>query len=247
MSHGIEFTSELSVKLMQQVGNDAGVVAAARVSTIGPDAFTDVDENAGLIDFLLRRRHGSAFEHNLFTFAIEAPIFVSREHVRHRVGWSMNEMSGRYTKLRPKFFVPPRGRAMRRVEGTKVGDYDYEPDEWLWHRSEGAMWRTCTSAWAEYEELLEKGVVPEVARSVLPVNVYSAWYATCNARSLMHYLGLWTERPAEDEAPEGEEWARDPSKPMWEIEQIADQMEAAFAEVMPLTHASFVRHGRVAP
>lgn len=99
----LEFRSEPSVDLVQCVGGDASVVSAARVSVVGSEAMAyedaDATEHYGLINYLMAHRHGTPFEHNSMTFRIEAPIFVFREYHRHRVGWSYNEMSGRYTEL----------------------------------------------------------------------------------------------------------------------------------------------------
>jgi thymidylate synthase (FAD) len=76
-----------------------------------------------------------------------------------------------------------------------------------------------------------------VARGVLPVGTFSSMYASCNARSLMHFLGLRTQR----------EDARFPSFPQREIEMVAEQLETHFARLMPITHAAFESNGRVAP
>jgi thymidylate synthase (FAD) len=72
---------------------------------------------------------------------------------------------------------------------------------------------------------------------VLPVGIYTSYYATCNARSLMHFLGLRTTSPI----------ASFPSFPQREIEMVAEQMEDHLAELMPLTYLAFEDHGRVAP
>src|SRR5689334_25248229 len=85
--------------------------------------------------------------------------------------------------------------------------------------------------------MLAAGVAREVARAVLPVGLFSSMYATCNARSLMHFLGLRTQH----------ELAKVPSFPQREIEMVGEKMEAEWAKLMPLTHAAFNANGRVAP
>jgi thymidylate synthase (FAD) len=85
--------------------------------------------------------------------------------------------------------------------------------------------------------MLKDGVAREVARSVLPVGTFTSFYATCNPRSLMHFLGLRTTS----------EFATFPSFPQEEIERVAMHMEAAFAEHFPLTWEAFLDNGRVAP
>jgi thymidylate synthase (FAD) len=97
--------------------------------------------------------------------------------------------------------------------------------------------RVCVEAYAGYRRMLEAGVAREVARIVLPVTIYSSMYVTLNARSLMNFLSLRTSH----------EEARFPSSPQREIEMCAERMERAWAELMPLTHATFEAHGRVAP
>jgi thymidylate synthase (FAD) len=92
-------------------------------------------------------------------------------------------------------------------------------------------------AYDSYQGMLKAGVAREVARSVLPVGLFSSMYVTCNARSLMHFLGLRTTHPD----------AKVPSFPQREIEMVAEQMEKLWAALMPLTHAAFNANGRVAP
>lgn len=94
------FRSDVTVELVKHSAADSDVLFAARVSTAGEQSLEEVskdpERSKGLINFLMRDRHGSPFEHNSMTFFISAPIFVFREFMRHRVGWSYNEESGRY-------------------------------------------------------------------------------------------------------------------------------------------------------
>jgi thymidylate synthase (FAD) len=92
----ISFRSDVTVKLIQAMASDDAVTMAARVST--GSSYASPEKDAGLINYLMRDRHGSPFEHNAFTFYIEAPIFVFREFMRHRIA-SYNEESGRYKEL----------------------------------------------------------------------------------------------------------------------------------------------------
>jgi thymidylate synthase (FAD) len=85
--------------------------------------------------------------------------------------------------------------------------------------------------------MLDAGVAREVARAVLPVNIYSSMYVTMNARALMNFLSLRTMR----------EGTHFPSFPQREIEMCAEKMECHFAEKMPITYDSFNKNGRVAP
>ena len=96
---------------------------------------------------------------------------------------------------------------------------------------------SCRAAYAAYLEMLGAGVAREVARTVLPVGIYSSMYATSNARALMNFLSL---RRRSDSSTF-------PSFPQQEIEMVAELMEAEWARLMPLTHAAFERGGRVCP
>lgn len=237
--HEIMFRDDMTVELVQHVGGDASVVAAAKVSveTPGPGMLADREASAGLVRYLMRHRHGTPFEHASLTFRVEAPIFVLREWHRHRVGWSYNETSGRYRHLEPVFWVPPAGRAVREPDAFKPARPLLLEDERLRAAADYPIRSAYVAAWRSYQEMLDAGVAREVARTVLPVGLYSSMFATCNPRSLMHFLSLRTR----------DDGAARPSYPQAEIEECARQMEAEFTRLFPLTHAAFVEFGRVAP
>ena len=235
----ISFRSDVTVELVRASASDADVVFAARVSTAGEQSLADVEADAagskGLINYLMRERHGSPFEHNSMTFFVQAPIFVWREHMRHRIA-SYNEESGRYRELKPVFYVPARDRNV--VQVGKTGAYEFLPGEPAqYDLIEEQMRSACTQAYAAYQEMLGAGVAREVARMVLPVSIYSSAYVTLNARSLMNFLSL--RRKAEGSTY--------PSYPQREIEMVAERYEQEWAKLMPLTHAAFAANGRVAP
>jgi thymidylate synthase (FAD) len=231
----IIFRSNMTVQLIDSMGSDSSVAMAARVSTGGNTADTDSSKDAGLINYLMRDRHGSPFEHNAFTFFVEAPIFVFREFMRHRIA-SYNEESGRYKQLEPAFYVPDDNRKL--IQVGKPGAYQFiEGSDWQYDITVGSIVSTSTKAYKEYEHLIENGIAREVARMVLPVNIYSSMYVTMNARSLMNFLSLRV-------LAKGSAY---PSFPQREIEMVAEQMEGIFAEKMPATYAAFVKNGRVAP
>lgn len=228
----IEFRSDVTVELINSMASDDAVVMAARVST-GAEANESRDK--GLINYLMRDRHGSPFEHNAFTFYIEAPIFVFREFMRHRIA-SYNEESGRYKELSPVFYTPSEERKL--VQQGKPGAYvfvDGSKEQFSLTRQE--IYMASKSSYEHYQEMLKAGVAREVARAVLPVNIYSSMYVTINARSLMNFLSLRTSR----------EGTHFPSFPQREIEMVAEKMECFFAEKMPVTYETFNKNGRVAP
>lgn len=232
----LNYRSDVTVQAFRTSAMDYDVTAAARVSTIGGDSL-DADRPAeGLINYLMRDRHGSPFEHTSFTFYVEAPIFVAREFMRHRAGWSYNEESGRYKQLQPTFYVPARERAL--IQEGKAGAYTFrEGSDAHFARMATNMVAAYTEAYEGYEDMIKAGIAREVARMVLPVGIFTSFYATCNARSLMHFLSLRTKS----------EVSTFPSFPQREIEMVAEKMEEHFAKCMPITHAAFEQHGRVAP
>lgn len=235
----IRFRSDMTVELVKASASDADVVFAARVSTKGEHSLEDVEgdpkQARGLINYLMRDRHGSPFEHNSMTFFVSAPIFVFREFMRHRIA-SYNEESGRYRELRPVFYVPGPDRML--VQEGKPGHYEFVAGTPEQHELVDRLVReSCTQAYAAYQEMLAAGIAREVARAVLPVTTYSSMYVTMNARALMNFLSLRTKR----------ENSSFPSYPQREIELVADAMEAEWAALMPLTHEAFDSHGRVSP
>lgn len=225
------------VELVKHSASDEDVAFAARVSTLGEKAQSgsNPDKTAGLINYLMRDRHGSPFEHSVFTFYVKAPIFVWREHMRHRMA-SYNEESGRYKILEPEFYVPNKERKLLQV--GKPGAYTFEEGT----NEQVAITysnyrRTCKEAYVNYQEMINLGIAREVARGVLPLTIYSSAYVTMNSRALMNFLSLRRN-------VEGQKF---PSYPQREIEMVAEKYEDIFKELMPLTHKAFVENGRVSP
>lgn len=228
----IEYSSDIYVKLVRSMASDDMVIQAAQVSSKGENNPDTVPER--LINALLKGRHGSPFEHTAFTFFIEAPIFVFREWQRHRIS-SFNEMSGRYTELKPKFYSPDVERGVINV-GTKMKPVFVNHLEAAMD-IQAILNHQSSSAWEHYQYMLKAGIANEVARMALPVNVYSQMYWTVNARSLMNFLSLRVE--SDDSTFR--------SYPQYEIDVAARKVERNFQEKMPLTHKAFVQNGRVAP
>jgi thymidylate synthase (FAD) len=149
---------------------------------------------------------------------------------------SYNEESGRYRELQPVFYVP--GEERKLVQQGRPGKYEFVHGTPEQHKAvAAAMEESYAQSYAAYQDMLAAGVAREVARATLPVGLFSSMYATCNARSLMHFLGLRTQH----------ELAAVPSFPQREIEMVGEKMEDLWAGLMPLTHAAFNANGRVAP
>ncbi|MGP3919470.1 FAD-dependent thymidylate synthase [Nonomuraea sp. 10N515B] len=235
----IKFRSDMDVELIKSAASDADVLWAARVSTKGESSLAELEadpqRSKGLINFLMRDRHGTPFEHSSMTFYISAPIFVFREFMRHRT-FSYNEESGRYRQLVPVFYVPGPDRQL--VQEGKPGKYVFKDGTPEQHEIvTEATQESYRQSYRAYLDMLEAGVAREVARTVLPVGLYSSMYATCNARALMNFLSLRVKR----------EDSTFPSSPQREIEMVAEKMERLWAELMPLTHEAFEANGRVCP
>jgi thymidylate synthase (FAD) len=176
-----------SVSLVQHVGDDKMIVNAARVSFGGDSAAPLTARDQKLIAYLLKERHGSPFEHNLITFKVVCPIFVDRQMVRHRVGVSKNEISGRYVEVTERVYQPQAFRRQapsnRQASVADDGTLDQTAASEVWAEA----WR---SSYGAYVRLLELGVTREQARGVLPQALYTESYYTFNIRSLLHFLSL---------------------------------------------------------
>ena len=163
-----------------------------------------------------------------FDLCVEGPWhnFVANGIVVHN---SFNELSGRYTELPEAFYVPAPEDV--RTQVGKPGAYTFEtvPDD-VGERSRGRMTDAYSAAYGTYRALLDDGVAKEVARAVLPVGIYTEFWWTLNARSIMHFLGLRNAETAQRE-----------------IRRYAEAVEELFSTRMPVTHAAFVARGRLAP
>ncbi|HST18616.1 MAG TPA: FAD-dependent thymidylate synthase [Gaiellaceae bacterium] len=215
------------VRLDGSLADDLSVVNGARVSFARRKEVMD-ESDEGLIRFLMRDRHGSPFEHNAFRFHVRCPIFVAREWFRHRIG-SFNEFSLRYAKATDDFYVPEAEDV--RTQVGKPGAYRFEPvDPELAETAREELQAVYDQAYETYTRLVEQGVARELARSVLPVGAYTQFYWTVNARALMNFVSLRNSEFAQ-----------------LEIRRYAEAVESFFAELMPVTHASFLANGRIAP
>jgi thymidylate synthase (FAD) len=208
------------------LASDLAVVNGARVS-FNTTSEEMTERDGGLIRFLMRDHHGSPFEHGYFRFIVKAPIFVVREHHRHRAGHSYNEFSGRYAKMEAEFYVPD----FVRTQVGKPGAYTFEPVEpEVREQTRLEIEQAAENAFAAYERMLELGVAREVARTVLPLSMYTKYFWSCNPRSLMHFCSLRNSEFAQ-----------------YEIREYAKAAESFLEREMPVTYAAFVDNGRVAP
>lgn len=167
---------------------DDAIVQAARVSYAG--GTTATRSNKGLIRYLLRHYHTTPFEMIEFKFHIKMPIFIARQHMRHRTA-SINEMSARYSVIPDEYFVPDKFRNQSTTnKQSSDGDAGVSVDP---------VKNNCEEAFELYKELLDQGACRELARCHLPQSTYTEFYWKINLHNLMHYLRLRMEKGAQQE------------------------------------------------
>ena len=213
----ITFRSDLRVEYVDHMGDDKRIAQAARVST-GSDQSDRPHE--GLVKRLWRDQHTSTFEHNTLTVMVEVPIFVAREWMRSRT-FAYNEISARYSEMEPVFYVPGEDRPL--VQTGKAMDYRREAGSPILRAVTDRLMRIAgKGAWRLYEYMLRKGVAREVARNVLPVSLYTRFYATANLRNWLHFVELRTDETA-----------------LWEIRQAALMVEGLISGLWPVAHGAY--------
>lgn len=223
MTSDVEFSSEMTVELTGSMGDDLSVVNAARLSVRGQSQqWTSADEN--LVRSLIKNGHGTPFEKVRFEFNIDVPIFVAREWFKHRMS-SFNEESGRYKIRRPKFWIPKDEEV--RTQVGKSMSYTYEPiDKETAHLTTQALMTASDSLWTVYTALMDLGVAKEVARAVLPLNMYTQFAWGTDLRNLTNFLVL-----------------RNAPQAQWEIQKAAKDVEKAFEEVCPNIYKLWCEEG----
>jgi len=174
------------VELVDSMGDDSSIVQAARVS-YGAGTKTKRSDS-GLIKYLMRNDHRSPFEMVEFKFHIKAPLFVARQLMRHRTA-SVNEISGRYSEIEDEFYIPAYQDMCYQSTDNKQGRGDAVP---IYKAVDviNAIEKANASAYAEYNNLLDIGIAKELARAVLPLNIYTRWYWKIDLHNLLHFLSL---------------------------------------------------------
>ena len=199
----------MQVKLVDKMGSDLSVVNAARVSFAKESEWESIPEGGQiegllsladekLIKYLAKHNHWSPFGHASMQFHIKAPIFVARQLVKHQVGLVWNEVSRRYVDDEPEFYIPKKWRL--KADNKKQGS----SDETIEYNIDGAIQFVTQT----YNNLLREQVAPEMARMVLPQNLYTEWYWS---GTLMAFARVCNLRCAKDT--------------QWETQQIANQID----------------------
>lgn len=179
------------VDTMPRENLDDSIVEAARVSY--GDGTKSSRSSEGLLRYLLRHWHTTPFEMVEFKFHIKMPLFVARQHLRHRMA-SVNEMSARYSVVPDQYFVPQEYRVQSQVN-KQSSEGRLEGSDAL--RGEVSSW--CEHAFEIYQLALDEGCSRELARCHLPQSTYTEFYWKINLHNLMHYLQLRMEPGAQQE------------------------------------------------
>ncbi len=187
------------VRLVDAMGSDLSVVNAARVS-FGKRKETFEEGDKKLIKYLATHEHTSPFRHAYVQFHVKAPIFVFRQWMKHQVGCSWNEISGRYVEFADEeYFVPATFRQQAKV--NKQGS-EGEIEEGNREAAMKAYLDACRESVAQYKKMLELGVCREQARCVLPLGLYSEVYWTTSLQAVAHFIRLRSESHAQWEIQE---------------------------------------------
>jgi thymidylate synthase (FAD) len=211
MSNSLSVLDKGFVKLVDHMGNDCAVVNAARIS-FGKSVTEMGEKDIRLLQYLAKHKHWTPFAHPQLTFHIKMPIFVARQYMKSTVGIVYNEISRRYVDDTPEFYGPFewRGRpdgSLKQGSGGPVSDQEtcakYSTDACDW----------CLGA---YEELLKRGVAPEMARMVLPVSMYTEVWATMSLQAAHRIVSLRLDPHAQ-----------------WEIQQYGKAMDDLIKPLFP--------------
>jgi len=183
------------VRLVDSMGGDDAIVQSARVSY--GKGTSKVSQDRGLIRYSMRHRHTTPFEMVEFKFHCKMPIFVARQWVRHRTA-NINEYSLRYSEARDEFYFPDPDNIEFQSALNKQGRMG-EVDSKLKHKVQKYFKEISQRSFEIYSELNEAGVARELARAILPVNLYTEWYWKNDLHNLLHFIGLRSDGHAQYE------------------------------------------------
>ncbi len=210
-----------SLELIDIMGNDLAIVNAARISYLGESKGDVADKK--LLFYLMKNNHTSPFEMVEFKFKVKAPLFVVAQWVRHR-NWNYNFQSFRYTNASDvDFYFPEQWRMQAQdnkqmSDGILTGQYDIEQCNELL----SCVVDKCLDA---YDTMIALGISREMARMILPQNMYTEFISKVDAHNLMHFLKL-----------------RMHSHAQWEIQQYANVMFSILEDKLPWTAEAFKKY-----
>ena len=192
---------------------DYAIVQAARVSY--GDGTKSVNEDRGLIRYLMRHVHTTPFEMVEFKFHCKMPIFVARQWIRHRTA-NVNEYSGRYSVMKDEFYHPELDNVRKQSKTNKQGG-DTQINQDTAKDFMAYLDKICVEAYQVYDKYLQEGISREQARMVLPLNLYTEWYWKCDLHNLFHFLALRCDKHAQ-----------------WEIRVFAEAMLGLIQPIVPM-------------
>jgi len=207
------------VSLVDYMGNDASIAAAARCSYgAGTKAASD---DRGLIRYLVRHKHTSPLEQVELKFHCKMPIFVARQWVRHRTA-SLNEMSGRYSIMPLQFYTPDSSVIRAQSKTNKQGREEFIDQEAVADYLDNLS-QSRTASEKGYISALKDDVARELARIDLPLSTYTEWYWKIDLHNLMNFLRLRCEYDAQ-----------------YEIRVYADLIAGMLKKIVPFSYEAWV-------
>ena len=206
------------IELLAHMGDDLAVVNAARVSMY-KESLTLCADDEKLIRYLAKHNHWTPFAHVQFQFRIKMPIFVAREWTRSNIGLVRNEVSRRYVDTPPEFWTP-KGAWRGRAENVKQGSGELLPEE-VCDDATRLYWEAVDVCSENYRAMLDIGVCPEQARTLLPQSMLTEFVET---GSLAAYARIYNLRS-------------DPHAQV-EIQDYAHAISEAIAPIVPVSWAA---------
>lgn len=210
-----------AVELVDHMGSDLTIVNSARVS-FGKQKNELDEKDEKLINYLVKHRHTSTFEHNVATFRFVVPLFIRSQHHRHRT-WSYNEISRRYTDVDMRFYEPKMFRTQHRSNRQASNNELINPTVGFLNIPNGASSAASNLVRLHnersirlFDALLESGICREQARGVLPQNLYTEYYGTCNLSNLLKFIDLRIHEGAQ-----------------WEIQKVAEALLDIATDLWP--------------
>ena len=215
------------IQYIDHMGTDLTIVNSARVS-FGVEKEELDDRDKKLINYLVKHKHTSTFEHNVVTFKFVVPLFVRSQHMRHRT-WSYNEISRRYTDKDLTFYSPKSFRTQHKSNRQSSNPDEINPilypdlsDIGFGIKVNQALETHNRRALDLFNQILASGVCREQARMVLPQGMYTEYYGTVNLSNLLKFISLRTHEGAQ-----------------WEIQKVALACLEIAAELWPIAVTAF--------
>lgn len=214
------------VRYIDHMGSDMRIVESARVSYHSPSK--GIEQDKKLLEYLWKNKHTSPFEMCKVSLNIKMPIFVMRQYVRHRMQ-NLNEVSARYTELPNEFYIPLHWRTqdIKNKQGSNMIDKFMNGgpivDETI--DASEALQDHCNASYRLYQQMIKAGIAKEMARFVLPVNIYTECYSTWDLKNLLHFIAL-----------------RDDSHAQAEIQEYSKAIKKIITELFPWTMEAYAKY-----